>query len=305
MESIQTRGVGNMDITINDTVVKHAVWVAEIDKAIDGILGFDFLQSNQCVIDAGTNTFKLNGQPKKCTTVELKSIRCCRVVVDGTGIVPPGVEGIIPARVLDLENAPSCAVLVPTGRFTERCQLLMAGSVVSAEDSCVPVGVLNPSERLIEVYEMSVTATCETVPVQSEVPTFSYSTTGLMAPCLADLLEESSKYLGGSQKSELVGLLVQFNQVFTQHKTDLARTDLVRHSIRTEKVTPICQRPQRLLLTRRGEVKGQIEEMLKQDMTDQFYGLWACPIVLVRKKDGSTMFCLDYRRLNKVTVPCL
>ncbi|KAL3854395.1 hypothetical protein ACJMK2_013666 [Sinanodonta woodiana] len=53
---IQTRGVGIMDITINDTVVKHAVWVAEIDKAIDGILGFDFLQSNQCVIDAGTNT---------------------------------------------------------------------------------------------------------------------------------------------------------------------------------------------------------------------------------------------------------
>ncbi|KAL3865707.1 hypothetical protein ACJMK2_043069 [Sinanodonta woodiana] len=45
---IQTRGVGNMDITIYDTEVKHAVLVAEIDKAIDGILGFDFLQRNQC-----------------------------------------------------------------------------------------------------------------------------------------------------------------------------------------------------------------------------------------------------------------
>ncbi|KAL3848128.1 hypothetical protein ACJMK2_019005 [Sinanodonta woodiana] len=131
---IQTKGVGNMDITINDTEVKHAVWVAEIDKVIDGILGFDFLQRNQY----------LNGQPVKCATVELNSIRCCLVIVDGTGIVPPGVEEIIPARVLDMEAAPSCSVLVPTGEFTERCQLLMAGSVVSAEDSCVPVVVLNP-----------------------------------------------------------------------------------------------------------------------------------------------------------------
>ncbi|KAL3879042.1 hypothetical protein ACJMK2_031356 [Sinanodonta woodiana] len=197
---ILTRGVGNMDITINDTEVKHTVWVAEIEKAIEGILGFDFLHRNQCVIDAGTKTFKLNGQPVKCATVELKSIRCCRVVVDGTGIVPPGVEGIIPARVLDLEAAPSCAVQVPTGGFTEKFQLLTAGSVVSAEDSCVPVGVLNPSERSIEVHAKSVSATCEAVTVQSEVPTFPYSPTGFMPIRLADMLEGSSKYLGGSQK---------------------------------------------------------------------------------------------------------
>ncbi len=36
-------------------------------------------------------------------------------------------------------------------------------------------------------------------------------------------------------------------------------------------------------------------------MVTKSSGLWCSPIVLVRKKDGTIDFCVDYHKLNDVT----
>ena len=42
--------------------------------------------------------------------------------------------------------------------------------------------------------------------------------------------------------------------------------------------------------------------MLKENVIKPSSSPWASSIVMVKKKDGSSRFCVDYRKLNDVTI---
>ena len=77
---------------------------------------------------------------------------------------------------------------------------------------------------------------------------------------------------------------------------------MTSHKINTGRSTPIKQRPRRLPYAYRDEAEQQIQEMLANGIITPSVSPWSSPIVLVRKKNGDLRFCVDYRKLNQITV---
>jgi hypothetical protein len=65
---------------------------------------------------------------------------------------------------------------------------------------------------------------------------------------------------------------------------------------------PVKQRARRLGPEKEREVEKQVCDLAKHGLIEPGSGAWSSPVVLVRKKDNSWRFCIDYRKLNEVTI---
>ncbi|KRY35804.1 conserved hypothetical protein [Trichinella spiralis] len=99
----------------------------------------------------------------------------------------------------------------------------------------------------------------------------------------------------------LRSLLRRYGKVISCGEADLRRTNLVQHRIETGEAQPVKLPPRRLPQAQREVVDHLIREMLHAGVIELPSGPWSSPVVLVRKKDPSLRFCVDYRRLNAVT----
>ena len=48
-------------------------------------------------------------------------------------------------------------------------------------------------------------------------------------------------------------------------------------------------------------MRGLIDDILSQGIIEPCCGPWASPILLVKNKDSSTRFCVDFSRVNDLT----
>ena len=96
--------------------------------------------------------------------------------------------------------------------------------------------------------------------------------------------------------------------MFSAGKDYLGKATGVQHCNQTGNSAPIKQHPRRQPLAIRDDEAKEVERMVNLDITEECTSPWASPVVLVKKKDGSTRFCVDHRKLNEVTfrtpIPC-
>lgn len=77
--------------------------------------------------------------------------------------------------------------------------------------------------------------------------------------------------------------------------------NVAKHIIKLTTNVPFRVKPYRYPEHKRREIEEQVAEMLEDGVIEPTTSPYNSPVVLVKKKDGSSRFCVDFRRLNAVT----
>ena len=118
---------------------------------------------------------------------------------------------------------------------------------------------------------------------------------------LNGLFQQSSIELSESQKDSFALFLSEFKDVFSED-ISAGNCKVLEHCINVSDSRPIKQAPRRIPIHLRQEVEFIIRDMKRQGVIEESQSSWLSPAVMVRKKDGSLRFCVDYRKLNAITV---
>ena len=98
-----------------------------------------------------------------------------------------------------------------------------------------------------------------------------------------------------------VALLLEFHHVFSLEPNEIGCTDATEHVIELMKDEPFKERFCRITPPLVDEVHQHIQEMLDGSAIRPSQSPWCNAMVLVRKKDGSLRFCIDFCCLNART----
>lgn len=97
-------------------------------------------------------------------------------------------------------------------------------------------------------------------------------------------------------------VLERYAQVF-EEPIGLPPSRAKEHAINLEEgAKSVSVRPFRSTQTQKAETEKQIASMLAAGIFQESNSPFSSPVLLVRKKDGSWRFCVDYKALNGVTV---
>ena len=108
-----------------------------------------------------------------------------------------------------------------------------------------------------------------------------------------------SNTLTSEQRKEVETLMKQYPDVLSSLP---GRTDQIQHDIiKLLTSEPIRTKGYSIPYKTRSVTETEIQDMLDLGVIEPSISPYSSPIVLVPKKDGSVRFCIDFRKLNKVT----
>ena len=294
----------------------HPVIVAQCRPS--GLLGIDFLHAHGMVLDLSDGSMSYEGKSLPSLIKGKTHLRCARVTVADTVTIPAGRRMIIEGKTPNLTPEGDWMV-EPLSKSPGGHPLLVAKTIATGGRSRVPMEVMNPTQQDIVLYRDTNAAVLQPVQLlcdQEPIPVNTSTElsppkgdchvhsirTETLKPELQKILDEIQYPLTDSERRAVKTMLMRNQRAFQCEGESLGRTNIVKHRIQTTNSPPIKQHARRFPIHQKDEGNRIVEEMLSADIIEPSNSPWSSPVVLVKKKDGSLRFCIDYRKLNAVCI---
>ena len=271
----------------------------------DGLLGTEALQS--CLphqLDLRTGQLWADGR----STLQLHQQKPTPTVSGSliTAVVLPPNSEVVANFSIDGGQLGTCALINPNRDLTEDFGVIVGHTLVDATTPSASVLIINPNAEevvlpcgahigdLVPVLAVSVARSDLQRPIKR---------TAVLPDYLEDIVQGSHPSLGDTGRQSLRDLLHRYEHVFLAPGEPVTgRSKSVQHEIETNEGRPVRCGPRRLAPAGLRREQDCVKEMLTGGQIEPSDSPWASPVVLVTKKDGSTRFCVDYRRLNAMTI---
>ena len=102
------------------------------------------------------------------------------------------------------------------------------------------------------------------------------------------------------QREKMSNILWRYGRLFDIREPSKIDMEL-KNAIDTGSHRPIHTAPYRKSNKDQELLGIETQKLMKNDIIEHSTSPWSSPVVLVKKKDGTTRFCVDYRRLNQIT----
>ena len=117
------------------------------------------------------------------------------------------------------------------------------------------------------------------------------------------ILEKIYKEVPNEQKRVVKNLFKTFSNILATKLDELHGTKLLPHSIQLiDNAKPIKLKSYRLSKIQAKALKEEITKLINNKLIEPSNSPWSFPVILVLKKNGKWRMCIDFRKLNNITV---
>jgi hypothetical protein len=283
---------------------KDMTYEVLVSEAIEEIIfGADWLKEHNCVWDFahGTLYIRDGDKPRSVSLWPVNRRPCLRRIYARSAVdIPPRSQMDVPVKSV-WTTLPSKVVdwLVETSEY--RSGVLLARTLLPSDEQQCYVRVLNCGLSTCNVSAGELLTTAEAIERQG-APDFDKSDPQENGcehvQCLIDGLPS---FLTAEERREATVFIRQHAEVFSRSATDLGRNRWLPHRIDTGDNPPVKQPMRRHPYAHLPEIEKNVQELLTAKVIEPATSPWASNVLLVKKRDGTWRFCLDYRRLNDLT----